>query len=74
MIIGCSYERICGTPGAINDFGKTALSVANAKETLDFGTIFFKDMLCNILVDPAVILELAADSVEGKILGIFSLS
>ncbi|HOJ88377.1 MAG TPA: formate/nitrite transporter family protein [Pseudothermotoga sp.] len=55
----------------INDFGKTAISVANSKVALGFSAIFFRGMLCNILVDLAVILALAADSVEGKILGIF---
>lgn len=32
---------------------------------------FFRGILCNILVDLAVILAIAADTVEGKILGIF---
>jgi formate/nitrite transporter len=60
-----------GSKEAINDFGKTAVAVANAKTSLTFGQAFFRGMLCNILVDLAVILALAADSVEGKILGIF---
>lgn len=63
--------NLWGTSGTINDFGKTAVSVANAKVIPSFGAIFFRGILCNILVDLAVILSLAADSVEGKILGIF---
>lgn len=63
--------KLWGGGQVVNDFGKTAISVANSKVTLGFGAIFFRGMLCNILVDLAVILALAADTVEGKILGIF---
>lgn len=63
--------NLWGFGQAVNDFGKTAISVANSKVSLSFGAIFFRGMLCNILVDLAVILAIAADTVEGKILGIF---
>ncbi len=63
--------NLWGTEQAINDLGKLAVTVADGKVTLSFWSIFFRAMLCNILVDLAVILSLAADSVEGKILGIF---
>lgn len=63
--------NLWGVGQAINDFGKTAIAVANSKVNSSFSAIFFRGMLCNILVDLAVILALAADTVEGKILGIF---
>ncbi|MEJ5229587.1 MAG: formate/nitrite transporter family protein [Pseudothermotoga sp.] len=63
--------NLWGVKETVNDFGKTIVSVANSKASLTFSAAFFRGILCNILVDLAVILTIAADSVEGKILGIF---
>ncbi len=50
----------------------TAISVAEYKaETLTFGAIFFRGILCNWLVCLAVWLALSAHDITGKILGIF---
>jgi formate/nitrite transporter len=49
---------------------QTAARIAQAKLELDFGTAFFRGILCNTLVCLAVWLSFAARDVAGKILAI----
>ena len=63
--------HLWGNGDNLNSVGKLILSVANSKTGLSFTEAFTRGMLCNILVDLACILSFAAESVSGKILGIF---
>jgi len=54
----------------LTPIGEQAMSIANAKSGLTWGQAFFRGMLCNILVDLAVIMAMAAKSTAGKIMAI----
>lgn len=62
--------NLWGTSSALTDVGKTAMNIANVKSGLTWGQAFFRGMLCNILVDLAVIMTMAAKSTSGKIMAI----
>lgn len=59
-----------GNATSLNEFGMTVLSVGNSKAALSFSQAFFRGMLCNILVNTAVIVSVASEQIMGKILGI----
>ena len=59
-----------GNATSLNEFGATILSIGSSKATLSFSQAFFRGMLCNILVNAAVIVSTASEQVVGKILGI----
>jgi len=58
-----------GDAKSLEEIGKTALTIANAKTFLTFS--LFRGVPCNILVDLACILVFAVDTASRKILGIF---
>ena len=67
IFLGTELWRSGNTLSAV---GEQALTIANAKAGLTWGQAFFRGMLCNILVDLAVIMTMAAKSTSGKIMAI----
>ncbi len=61
---------LLGTPENLSAVGEVAAKVAAAKVSLTFWQAFVRGMLCNILVNLAIIMASAAQTIEGKVLGI----
>ncbi len=61
---------LMGSPNHLSIVGEVAVKIAIGKVSLGFWTAFVRGMLCNILVNLAIIMALSAQTVEGKILGI----
>ena len=59
-----------GELGSVNAVGMTALKIASAKVSLSWYNAFFRAMLCNILVNLAIIMATAAQTVTGKVFAI----
>ncbi len=75
--LALAFLIACGTGLLAGDFGGVALRIAHAKLTATPGGIdhwvayFSRAILCNWLVCLAVMMAVAADSVSGKVWGIF---
>ncbi len=61
---------LMGTPDHLSVVGNVAAKIAVGKTALGFWPAFVRGMLCNILVNLAIIMAISAQTVEGKILGI----
>ncbi len=59
-----------GTPENVNGVGMTALNIASAKVSLDWSAAFFRGMLCNILVNLAIIMATSAQTITGKVFAV----
>lgn len=71
LALAMSGSGLLGSPEEVTAVGANAAKIADAKIALAFAPALLRGVLCNMLVCLAVILAIAARSVEGKILGIY---
>ncbi len=64
------HSGILGSAMAPNQAGDVMVSIAASKVFLGFWQAFLRGMLCNILVNLAIITSMAAQTIEGKIFAI----
>ncbi len=63
---------VCGhSLGVLDGVAAAAIKTAASKCSLSFGDAFARGILCNVLVCTAVWISFFADTVQGKVLGIF---
>lgn len=65
------HSGLLGHAGNLTPVGTVAVKIADVKLGLTFTEAFCRGILCNMLVCLAVIMCIAARTVEGKILGIY---
>jgi formate/nitrite transporter len=68
LVWGSGLLGDASVPSAV---GSTAATIAESKLALPFAAAFSRGILCNMLVCLAVIMCMAARTMEGKILGIY---